>query len=165
MRAFSEEHRRNLSLALKGRKIPLEVRRKIALTWTGRKLSAETKEKISNGRRGKDNPMWRGGVSRGKHSGKEYADWRTSIYERDEYRCSMCGQIGGKLNAHHIYLWSNFPEKRLDIENGKTLCEGCHKKVHSKCRKCPHCGEKDIPLIELCLDCGHRDVLVVPKLR
>ena len=61
---------------------------------------------------------------------KEYSDWRNAVFNRDDYTCQLCGQHGGKLNAHHIKQFKKFPELRLDLDNGITLCERCHKKVH-----------------------------------
>ena len=60
---------------------------------------------------------------------KKYADWRTSVFERDDYTCKICEQIGGKLNADHIMPFCLYPDKRLDINNGRTLCEDCHRQT------------------------------------
>ena len=38
-------------------------------------------------------------------------------------------QHGNKLEADHIKSFSICPEGRLDINNGRTLCEECHKKT------------------------------------
>lgn len=66
----------------------------------------------------------------------EYYKWRKSVFERDNYTCQVCGQVGGSLNAHHIELFSKNIEKRIDINNGITLCINCHKKIHggSECK-------------------------------
>lgn len=64
---------------------------------------------------------------RDKHGGVEYTKWRKAIYERDEYTCQNCKKVGGKLQAHHIKSWKQYPELRLEINNGITLCEECHK--------------------------------------
>lgn len=55
--------------------------------------------------------------------------WRLSIYERDNFTCQKCGQIGGKLQAHHIKDYWSYPKLRWDINNGITLCVDCHKKT------------------------------------
>ena len=65
-------------------------------------------------------------------STKQYKDWREGVFQRDSYTCQHCGEVGGRLNAHHILSWTHWPEKRFALRNGVTLCEDCHKKVHSK---------------------------------
>jgi hypothetical protein len=62
----------------------------------------------------------------------EYKAWRKSVFERDNYTCQMCGARGVKLNAHHIFPYAHFPEKRYDIKNGITLCIPCHQKWHKE---------------------------------
>lgn len=62
---------------------------------------------------------------------KEYVDWRTSVFERDDFTCQACAyDKGGYLNAHHLnsYHWDK--KSRLDINNGVTLCVPCHKEFH-----------------------------------
>lgn len=61
----------------------------------------------------------------------EYRKWRWTIFRRDDFTCQMCGKkISGTLEAHHIKSWKEYPESRYDIDNGVTLCEECHKKIH-----------------------------------
>lgn len=62
---------------------------------------------------------------------KAYAKWRVKVFERDGYTCQDCGTKGGTLNADHIFPFAHFPELRLAVENGRTLCEDCHKKTPS----------------------------------
>lgn len=57
---------------------------------------------------------------------KAYREWREAVFNRDGYKCQCCGVIGGKLNADHIKRFSDHPELRLSIENGRTLCVRCH---------------------------------------
>jgi hypothetical protein len=57
----------------------------------------------------------------------EYRNWRTLVFERDEYTCQCCKKKkGGQLVSHHIdgYHWC--VERRTDISNGITLCKFCH---------------------------------------
>ncbi|HEY5586674.1 MAG TPA: HNH endonuclease [Ruminiclostridium sp.] len=61
-----------------------------------------------------------------------YTNWRISVFERDNYKCLHCGQVGGTLNAHHIKGYAKFQRLRYEINNGITLCESCHKLVHKK---------------------------------
>lgn len=62
----------------------------------------------------------------------EYKQWRRSVFERDGYRCQICGKRGGKLNAHHIKKYAYYPELRYTVSNGITLCYECHKAVHKE---------------------------------
>lgn len=78
---------------------------------------------------GSGNYFWKGGIN-GENDTlrhrREYKDWRTAVYERDNYTCQCCGQRGGRLNAHHINQFANYPELRYDVNNGITLCTKCH---------------------------------------
>jgi len=62
----------------------------------------------------------------------EYVLWRKSIFERDNFICQKYGTIGGKLIAHHINNFSDFPELRLAIDNGITLSKKAHDEFHKK---------------------------------
>lgn len=61
----------------------------------------------------------------------EYKDWRRLVFKRDDYTCQCCGMRSGQLNAHHVLDYKNHEDKRLDIDNGITLCVNCHKQFHS----------------------------------
>lgn len=62
----------------------------------------------------------------------EYIQWRKSVFERDDYTCFTCGQVGGNLNAHHLDGYDKFIELRTELSNGATLCELCHDEFHNK---------------------------------
>jgi hypothetical protein len=75
----------------------------------------------------------------GKSSEREPRDltlvnrWRRRVFERDGFRCQRCGYDKGKIfRAHHISPWVDFPDLRFDLGNGVTLCDPCHRWVHSK---------------------------------
>lgn len=60
----------------------------------------------------------------------ELRKWRKAVYERDSYTCDVCRQKGGRLNAHHLDCWAEYPDKRYDVSNGITLCVSHHKQFH-----------------------------------
>lgn len=64
----------------------------------------------------------------------EYREWRVAVLKRDNYTCIMCGEAED-LEADHIKPFALFPELRLDINNGRTLCVECHKKTPTWGRK------------------------------
>lgn len=66
---------------------------------------------------------------------KAYVDWRTQVFVRDKYTCTICGArngLGSKvvLHAHHLKKWSQYSELRFLASNGKTLCIDCHRALH-----------------------------------
>ncbi|WP_077603645.1 HNH endonuclease [Oceanobacillus sojae] len=57
--------------------------------------------------------------------------WRYEVKKRDNFTCVFCeDDTGGNLVSHHLDSYDSFPEKRLDISNGVTLCVDCHKDFH-----------------------------------
>ena len=121
----------------KGNKLALgrhhsdEVKKIIALAHLGK-----PKLKI----RGKNHYAWKGGITPLQikvRNSIEYKNWRDIIFKRDKYTCRECGARNGNgkrvvLNAHHIHSFADFPSLRFVIENGITLCRGCHEKTFKK---------------------------------
>jgi len=105
----------------------------------GKKHTVESKLKMSKSRDGrfrdKDCPNYKNGLYTienrkcYKHYNNTfvYKRWRTLVFERDNYTCQNCNQVGGYLTAHHIKSWAKNPELRYSVINGLTLCEECHK--------------------------------------
>lgn len=63
---------------------------------------------------------------------KSYTEWRKKVFERDNHTCQNCEARSKKgnriiLNADHILPFSTFPQERLNVANGRTLCVPCHK--------------------------------------
>ena len=101
--------------------------------WLGKKRDPEMIEKMRNGLRGNKN-AWDGGKSTLNHlirNSVEYKLWRTAVFQRDNHTCRFCGIRGGKLNADHIKPFALFPELRFAIDNGRTLCEMCHRSTET----------------------------------
>jgi len=84
---------------------------------------------------GPNSPAWKGGATEaGKliRNSADYRDWRTAVFQRDNYTCVDCGDDrGGNLEADHIKPFSLFPALRLDVSNGRTLCQDCHRKTET----------------------------------
>jgi 5-methylcytosine-specific restriction endonuclease McrA len=124
-----------LSMANKGHGVSDDVRAKISAALMGHLDSEETRAKIGAKSKERIGPLaarWEGGLTPInaviRHS-DEYNAWRTAVFERDHYTCQECGDsMGGNLNAHHSKPFSQYPELRLDVDNGVTLCEKCHRK-------------------------------------
>lgn len=62
---------------------------------------------------------------------KEVRHWTNAVLKRDQHTCVKCGSKSN-LFAHHICEWSEFPELRVDVNNGETLCGVCHHAEHPK---------------------------------
>ena len=135
---LSETHKENMRknrIGIKPYTMTDETRKKISIAGKGRKQSIETRKKIGEKQKGEKNHAWKGGISpiqqiiRGS---LEYKLWREAVFERDDWTCMWCGARNGNgkaviLQADHIKPFSLYPELRFAIDNGRTLCVPCHK--------------------------------------
>jgi len=130
-KTHSEENKKKFSEYAKSRKPPMQ----------GRKHTLESRKKMSESSRladrtGEKCHLYKDGKTaerRGIRFSSEYKRWRFDVFVRDSFACQHCGDAkGGNLCAHHIKPFADFPDLRLVLENGLTLCKKCHKKVHAK---------------------------------
>lgn len=75
-----------------------------------------------------------------------YKEWRSAVFNRDNYACLGCANRQGVKNAHHLIHFKEILKKYniqsieeaaacailWDTNNGITLCEPCHKKLHKE---------------------------------
>lgn len=94
--------------------------------------------KLLGSMKGSKNPAWNGGTTPERQRAYKTVDWIQLvkyIYKRDGYKCQRCGteKVGSvKFHAHHIRPWSLYPDLRLEPSNLVTLCDTCHRWVHSR---------------------------------
>jgi 5-methylcytosine-specific restriction endonuclease McrA len=53
------------------------------------------------------------------------------VFERDDWTCQKCAARNGNgkaiyLEAHHLKPFTKYPELRFELDDGTTLCRGCH---------------------------------------
>lgn len=79
---------------------------------------------------GKENPNYKHGKTEELHALRNtvaYSQWRAAVFVRDHFTCVMCGKHGGNIQADHIKPFAINPDLRFEVDNGRTLCEKCHK--------------------------------------
>lgn len=84
---------------------------------------------------GENHPNWKGGISGDRERFMQeavYKAWRLDVFERDNFKCGKCNQVGGKLEAHHLSPYHSHPELRVVLDNGVTLCQPCHASFHAR---------------------------------
>lgn len=159
---FTEVHKLNLSLSHKGKKLGSpseETKKKMSIAHMGnksnmgRKLSTEHRLNISKSMRNIREKLysWKGGITpiNAKiRNSLESKLWRKSVFERDNFICQKYGMTGGKLVAHHINNFADFPEVRTSIDNGITLSDKAHREFHKKYGKKNNTQEQIIEFLK-----------------
>ena len=149
-----EQHRKNISKAKKatgsgsnnpfyGKTHSDEQRKKWKTTRKGQKPWNTGKHHLLN----EKHWNWKGGISllRKRIRGLfKYRQWRSDIFTRDNFTCVLCGKSKCYVEAdHYPKLFSEIIkdnniktieeasdcEEFWNINNGRTLCKDCHKKV------------------------------------
>mgnify|MGYP001601780754 CR=1 FL=1 len=121
----------------KGKKMTQESCVKMSLARIGKKASLATRKKMSIAiknaiPRGENHYKWNPDREYIKHNKRdnvnaEYHLWARNIKRRDGWICKIKNiDCYGRLEAHHILPWSQFPELRYELNNGITLCQFHH---------------------------------------
>lgn len=90
--------------------------------------------RFANGHRikGEAHPLykpWSGNKIK-KHTSAEYREWRRQVLTAPNFTCTECGQVGGKLQSHHVAAVAKHPGLMFEVGNGKAMCKPCHVEVH-----------------------------------
>lgn len=132
----STEWRLKHSLQMRGRKFSKEHKIKIGLANKGRKrpdLSERNKRLWSELER-QSHWNWKGGITLPNLAFRttvRYKAWRKAVFTRDGWTCQDCNRKVKTIHAHHKKEFAKYPDLRLDVDNGITLCKLCHQKRHS----------------------------------
>lgn len=151
-RPVTEETRRLISIAGKGRKVSDATKKLISLSQLGKKTSSNTKIKLSKlaierFKNPENHPRWIGGKSTINglvRRSETYNIWRTNIFIRDNFKCIFCDSIKD-LCVDHIKPFAIIIESNniisleeanncnelWDQNNGRTLCHCCHAKTET----------------------------------
>lgn len=145
-RKLSPEHRLKVIKTLKpirkggtyeeafGDKVAKQMKEKMSLAKIGRKMPWNSVPD----RIGEKSPRWiknRSLVKKSekKHLDTRYKSWMLSIKRRDNWKCHMTNEsCKGKLEAHHILNWIDYPDLRYKITNGIALCHAHHPRKRSE---------------------------------
>jgi len=126
--------------------IPKSVFKKGNIPWNkGKKCPwVSVRDRIMNRKKsGKNHWNWKGGITKIDkiiREMPEYKQWRSDVFERDNWTCQTCGARGCYLTVHHIKSFHSIIKKYhikstqearncsalWDRDNGVTLCEECH---------------------------------------
>lgn len=147
----SKEHKFKISVANKGRKCPWaknlpQLFKKGTKAMLGRKHTEISKNKMSIARKGKSTPWNKGKKSynwiedrtklktaRKQAYDVKYKYWMLKVKKRDNWTCKINNKdCNGRLEAHHILSWKDYPELRYNINNGITLCLAHHPKKRAE---------------------------------
>jgi len=84
-------------------------------------------------RRGSASNFWKGGVTEERVAiGAWTRTIAPQVHEKFNYICQHCGGRGGQLHAHHLLPVYAHPEKAYDLDNLVSVCEDCHRLIHSQ---------------------------------
>ena len=84
-------------------------------------------------------------IKREKRDDSAYKEWRRCVFIRDKFKCKIAMGCFGKITAHHILRWKDYPQFRYKLTNGIILCYFHHPRT----RKAENAS---IPLFQKLID-------------
>lgn len=137
-------------------------------------LNNDIKKKISDSLKGEKHPNWKGGITplnKKLRNEEKYKQWRSQVFERDNWTCVWCGKKGN-LEADHIKPLSLLLKQNnikiieeaiqckelWDINNGRTLCKDCHKETKTYGFKCLEYEEENKIIFNLVHSDDRREI-------
>lgn len=138
-RHFTAAQKAAIKEKRKGWTMPEYARLKISVANKGRVPSEETRKKIAFANSGPRNYLWIADRTKlvGRHDRNfhdpEYKQWRLKVYRRDSFKCRIANMdCKGRIEAHHILGWKDYPELRYEANNGITLCHAHHPRARAE---------------------------------
>jgi len=97
-----------------------------------RVLSEDARRRIREARSGPRSNFWKGGVTKERANiGRWTTEQAKRVHAANGFRCVVCADTRD-LETHHIDpVWNN-PARGRDPENLTTLCQRCHKTLHTR---------------------------------
>jgi len=87
-----------------------------------------------NIKRGENHPCWKESLTEEDRQNRlltpGFAIWRRNVLNRFERKCIVSGKED--IIVHHLYNWRDYPQYRVDINNGVCLTKDLHIEFHRK---------------------------------
>lgn len=140
---LSDSTKNKMSSSAIGNKKCLGKKNAFGYKWTKEQIE----NKIKTAARGSKHWKWIKDRTKLKDSGEineirrssRYKDWSKNIRNRDKHKCRLSNnECLGRLEIHHIFSFTYYPELRYLLTNGITLCHFHHpRKMEEEKRLAP----------------------------
>lgn len=132
-RRHTEESKHKMSKIKMGHPVSEETRKKMSKAKTGGSMSEEVKKKLSALNSGENHPQWKGGISFEPYCNKFNGKLKEEIREKYNRNCILCNKCecenGQRLSIHHVDY-----NKSCGCDGLKCvlvpLCQSCHAKTN-----------------------------------
>jgi hypothetical protein len=131
----SEETKLKIRALHIGKKRSEESKLRMSVSHIGVPLSEEHKNALRLARKkGHESHNWIKDRTKIKTGDRSFNDplqkqWSLDVKKRDKWSCRIADiNCEGRLEAHHILSWKDYPELRYEVNNGITLCHHHHPK-------------------------------------